>query len=99
MSTYQRPNKPNNQSVLSFTHDGVTFEGFRPYQGESDRVNIGKLHGPARYALVIAICSEDANNHHIWVVIDSKHFTDAFTRFTIEHLPKVKFTRYLRSRT
>lgn len=86
-------------SQVIYTYQGVTHEGFRPYEGESDFVNIRQLNSRKRYALVIAICSASKTEHTVWTVIDTEHHLRAFLNFMNEHHPKVNYIRYLRSRT
>ena len=92
---------------ISFVHDGTLYEGFRPYQGEVDTVNIRKLHGPRRYALVIVIASSPGpiavgnqnSPHTVWTVIDTNIHIEQFNAFLRTHYPTVQYIRYLRSRT
>lgn len=87
-------------SPLVYKHtDGITYEGFRPYEGEDDVVNMRRLNGPHRYALVTAICSINKQTHTVWTVIDTQPHITAFQKFISEKIPQVKFIRYLRSRT
>ena len=99
MQHHIKPKAGNNQAIVACTYQNRDYEGFRPYEGESDIVNIRKLFGPKRYALCVAICSENKTNHHIFVVIDTNHHITIFQNFLAEHMPNVKYTRYLRSRT
>ena len=98
MNTYQRPQGKNLQSPVSFTYNGTLFEGFRPYEGETDVVNISKLSRP-HYALITALCSVNKTDHSIWTVVDTKHFTTSFDLFITNYFPSITFIRYLRSRT
>ena len=109
--TYKQPRPDRKPHVnLTYNFDGIEWEGFRPYRGEEDAVNLRNVHGPNRLPLVTAICTSTSpqeisgpypqNSYHtVWTVIDSKVFTDAFIQFLMQYYPQVTYTRWLRSRT